>query len=357
MMLRFLRNLLRTRSQRDQIALDIALALVRDSQLQSANEVLDALLNRSQALATAWMLRGAVKRLLKDPKGAIPDLERALTMELHSDQSGCHLELAQCWLTLGEKAKALTHCSMARELDTGSVPAFFLLTQLRLPGEYYFDVLSRIIAHLKPKTYVEIGVFEGASLQLAKTAKAIVGIDPDPKITWPLPPHMKVFKAASDVFFSGHNLNDELGQRPVDLAFIDGMHQFEFAMRDFANVEACCRSDSVILIHDCFPLDEESAGREPRATRWSGDVWRLIVLLKKNRPDLLIHTIATAPTGLAVIQNLNPESTYLLDNKDRLSEEFLSLEYSYLDDDKAEKLNLFPNHWPSIQAMLRKRAR
>jgi predicted O-methyltransferase YrrM len=245
----------------------------------------------------------------------------------------------------------------ARALDPASGPAFFLLTQLQLPGEYYFDVMSRIVAHLKPKTYVEIGVFEGASLQLARAAEAIVGIDPEPQISWPLPANMKLFKTTSDAFFSDHDLKAELGQRSIDLAFIDGMHLFDFALRDFANLERCCHADSVILIHDCFPLDEESAGREPRASRWSGDVWRLIVLLKKHRPDLRIHTIATAPTGLTVVQNLDPASTYLMDNKERLCAEFLSLEYATLNEGKAEKLNLFPNNWPAIQTMLRKPAR
>jgi hypothetical protein len=134
------------------------------------------------------------------------------------------------------------------------------------------------------------------------------------------------------------------------------MHRFDFAMRDFANLEAHCQSDSVILIHDCYPLDEESAGREPRPSNWSGDVWRLIILLKKYRPDLMIHTIGTAPTGLAVIQNLDPKSTFLKDNEARLYEEFVALDYSYLDEDKHTKLNLFANEWTAIEKMIRLRS-
>lgn len=111
----------------------------------------------------------------------------------------------------------------------------------------------------------------------------------------------------SDDFFAGKDLSVELGHRRVDLAFIDGMHQFEFAMRDFAHLERHCSSESVILIHDCYPVDAESAGREPRSSRWSGDVW-LHRTVEEIRPDLKIQTIATAPTGLAVIQNLDPAS-------------------------------------------------
>ena len=41
----------------------------------------------------------------------------------------------------------------------------------------------------------------------------------------------------SDDFFASHDLAQVLGGRPVDLAYIDGMHQFEFALRDFMNLE------------------------------------------------------------------------------------------------------------------------
>ena len=80
---------------------------------------------------------------------------------------------------------------------------------------------------------MEIGIFQGESLRLATSATVIVGIDPDPKIGCVLGPQMKVFKTTSDEFFATHDLRAELGDRSVDLAFIDGMHRFEFAMRDF----------------------------------------------------------------------------------------------------------------------------
>lgn len=354
-----LKQLFKSQARRDQEELQIAQVLVQRGEMDAAREVLDALIAHSPRHASALLLRGALKRLANDTRGAIADLDMAVSLNpaAQQDRATCHFELAQCWRTQGDVAKALAHCEQARELDPESVPAFSLLTRLRLPGDYCFDVRSRIVSHLKPRAYVEIGVFEGASLKLARSAQAIVGVDPDPKITWELEPHMQVFKMTSDDFFAQHDLGAAMGQRRVDLAFIDGMHRFEFAMRDFANLERFCETDSTIIIHDCYPLDAESAGREPRASRWSGDVWRLIVLLKKYRPELKIHTIATAPTGLAVIQNLDPSSTYLLDNQQSLYEEFIALDYSYLDEDKAGKLNLFPNHWPSIKDMLKPRRR
>lgn len=353
MLVSLIKDIFKPKVGQDKDELDRARLLCQTSQFHSARETLDSLLKRSPSNADALLIRGAVNRLLGNPQGAIADLVQALKFQ--ANPGDCNFEMALCWAMLGDANQAAVHCAVARRSAPSSGAAFSMLAQLRLPGEYYFDVLARIVAHLRPRTYVEIGVFEGASLRLAHSASAVVGIDPDPKITWALEPHMKVFSTTSDEFFATNDLTAELGGRPVDLAFIDGMHRFEFAMRDFAHIEAHCQNDSVVLIHDCYPLDEESAGREPRASNWSGDVWRLIVLLKKYRPDLLIQTIGTAPTGLAVIQNLDPKSTYLLENQTRLFDEFVALDYAYLDENQHTKLNLFPNEWIAIEKMIRVR--
>ncbi len=145
----------------------------------------------------------------------------------------------------------------------------------------------------------------------------------------------------------------EFGGLPVDLAFIDGMHHFEYALRDFANIERHCTRGSTILIHDCYPLDRDTARRDGSPPFWSGDIWRLIVLLKKHRPDLSVHSIGTPPTGLGLVRRLDPDSHFLTDNHDQLCAEFLALGYDYLDENKAGKLNLVGNEWEQIRAALR----
>ena len=130
-----------------------------------------------------------------------------------------------------------------------------------------------------------------------------------------------------------------------------GMHHFDFALRDFINLERLCARESTILVHDCFPIDRASAERERKSTFWSGDIWRLIVLLKKYRPDLRIDTIGTPPTGLGVIRNLDPSSRFLADNVARLSDEFMQLDYGYLRHDRRAKLNLFPNDRESLRRL------
>src|SRR5271163_5187067 len=126
----------------------------------------------------------------------------------------------------------------------------------------YYDLLERIHGFLKPRTYVEIGIRQGHSLRLAKTAAASVGIDPAPALEDKPRRGAQIFSMTSDEFFARHNLAEELGRQTVDLAFVDGMHLFEFALRDFANLEKYCHRDSTILVHDCYPVDRASAARE-----------------------------------------------------------------------------------------------
>jgi hypothetical protein len=130
------------------------------------------------------------------------------------------------------------------------------------------------------------------------------------------------------------------------------MHHFEYALRDFMHLEKHCTSQSTILIHDCYPLDRASASRERTTDFWSGDIWRMIVLLKKVRPDLAISVVGTRPTGLGIIRNLDPASHVIDDNLDALCAEFLALDYSAIADCKPEELNLVPNDWEKIKALL-----
>ena len=277
---------------------------------------------------------------------------RALFARLLRNRPGDYVSAAAAASRAGDREGAAMLCERALALDALFKPAHELMASLYLHGEKYSALLERIHRHLRPRTSVEIGVESGASLRLALPGTRALGVDPEPKIAFALPPGAQVFAQTSDEFFARPDLGALLGGLPVDLALIDGMHHFEFALRDFMNLERRCAPGAAILIHDVFPHDRTTAQRERVMHFWSGDIWRLVVLLKKYRPDLAIHTIAAPPTGLALVQNLDPASRFIADNLQRLCAEFLALDYGYLEGDRAGKLNLFPNDWERIRPLL-----
>ena len=260
---------------------------------------------------------------------------------------------ALCHYALGNMASAQTYCETALKESSDFVKAHHLQAVIALPGPQYAQVLSEIHQHLKPATYLEIGVFQGRSLVLADASTAAIGIDPAPDIRVTLGKNARIHAMTSDTIFNQHDVLAEFGGRRIEMAFIDGMHHFDFALRDFAHIERNCARSAIVLIHDCYPLDRKTAERDRITTFWSGDVWRLILALKKYRPDLEIHTIATHPTGLALIRNLDPDSRVLSEKMDAIVAELSATEYGVLDANKREMLNWFPNDWTKIQGLLK----
>lgn len=203
------------------------------------------------------------------------------------------------------------------------------LASVRLPGPPYRDVLRRLHELARPRTYLEIGVETGATLALAHAAERAIGIDPDAgKLRRELVPACaKVFHETSDSFFAANTRSRVFGAHRVDLAFIDGMHWFEYALRDFINVESWSQPGGAIVLHDCLPVFPLTASRERRTKFWVGDVWKVVQVLREYRPELRVKIIATAPSGLCVVRGLDPASQRLRESLAAISERFRDLPY------------------------------
>ena len=190
-----------------------------------------------------------------------------------------------------------------------------------LAGDSYETVLDRFHRILAPKTYFEIGVNSGGTLRLSRCPT--IGIDPLFLLDTAPIAHKTItmlFEMTSDEFFARFSPSALFGQ-PVDMAFLDGMHLYEYLLRDFINIERFCKPNSVILLHDCIPvdnhvarrvMDDESGSAQSRHPEWwTGDVWKTVSLLKKYRPELRIYGFDAVPTGLIAITNLDPSSSVL----------------------------------------------
>jgi tetratricopeptide (TPR) repeat protein len=203
------------------------------------------------------------------------------------------------------------------------------LASLHLPGPPYRDVLRRLHESLRPRCYLEIGVETGATLSMAQAAQQVIGIDPDRSKLRPelVPKNARVFHETSDAFFASHPRELLLGKERLDLAFIDGMHWFEYALRDFINVEAWSSPDATIVLHDCLPVFPLTASRERQTKFWVGDVWKVVCILRELRPELRVKIIATAPSGLCVVRGLDPGSKVLSAALDEVLERYRDMPY------------------------------
>jgi hypothetical protein len=174
----------------------------------------------------------------------------------------------------------------------------------------YLQALELVHNSLKPRSYVEIGCGFGNSLKLANCVA--IGIDPVNKLTGDLGNRVRFFQETSDYFFQARSVRDLLGC-DYDLGFIDGMHLVEYALRDFINMEANGHKQSVIVVDDTLPEKNEFAVRvrAPSGGAWTGDVYRLLSILKEYRPDLRITVFDIAKKGFTIVDHLDPASTVL----------------------------------------------
>lgn len=155
--------------------------------------------------------------------------------------------------------------------------------------------------------YLEIGCRNGRILDMPQGKT--IGVDPMFRLEKPLlgrKLQLHLFQETSDAFFAANRL-ESLGAKP-SVAFIDGMHLFEYALRDVLNTEAHANPEGVIFVHDCCPFSPEMATRDLSEIPdfWTGDVWKLIPILREYRPDLTLTVLDAKPTGLLAISGLKP---------------------------------------------------
>lgn len=170
--------------------------------------------------------------------------------------------------------------------------------------------------------YMEIGCRQGKSF--APVRSKTIAVDPKFSIksnVIGVKPALHLFQQTSDDFFASGFLQT-MGIQ-LSVSFLDGMHLFEYLLRDFINTEKASAPGGVILLHDCCPFDHTMTTRDldnlPKGP-WTGDVWKLIPILRQHRPDLKIDVLDCRPTGVVAVTNLDPGNTVLSDGYDQIVE-------------------------------------
>jgi Glycosyl transferase family 2/Methyltransferase domain len=305
----------------------------------------------------------AVSRLVRERAPDEPEPQRLLSLTGSWLPVGTpserpaeyHLALAQAQTILGNKEAAAANYRAALTFDWNLAQAHIGLANLRMPGDDYLVWLERLYGSLAPETVIEIGVYQGASLALLRPPTVAIGIDPCPTVTSPLKTETHIFAETSDEFFAKHRLETLLAGRPLSVGFIDGLHLYEQALKDFVQLERYCGPRSVILFHDTVPLDEATQSRARDTQFHTGDVWKTVLCLKHYRPDLDVFTIATAWTGLTVVTGLDPASRVLSDSYDEAVTRFMDTSFSVVECVLESTLNIIPNDWETVEARLKAR--
>jgi hypothetical protein len=194
-------------------------------------------------------------------------------------------------------------------------------------GLDYRAFLDALHQQLRFDWYLEVGSQTGRSL--AKSRSPSIAVDPQFRIKYDVAankPQLHLFQQTSDDFFAAGHLK-ALKAKP-GFSFLDGMHLFEYLLRDFIHAEANSTHASVIALHDCCPFSHAMTTRNidrlPRGP-WTGDVWKLIPILQEYRPDLTIQVLDCAPTGLVLVSGLNPKSRTLKAAYDRILDQYRDL--------------------------------
>lgn len=182
------------------------------------------------------------------------------------------------------------------------------------------EIINGLIRKNNYEDYLEIGVNTPAQPGynwIGVAIKTKHGVDPNVDTT---------YQMTSDAFFENH-----ISQR-YDIVFVDGLHLFEQAYRDINNSLKCLSESGTIVVHDCNPTEEITQRRERASDAWHGDVWKAIVKLRMEEPDLSIHTV-DADEGCGIIRRGKQQLLSVDAGEDPYS-------FSFLERRREEALNL-----------------
>lgn len=217
------------------------------------------------------------------------------------------------------------------------------------------DVVQAFIDGRDLKTYLEIGVRSGHTF-LRIRARRKIAVDPAPRIgtlkrlRWWLRNRSnrgsRIYRLTSDEFFARHG--DLLSEGGLDIAFVDGLHTYEQSLRDVENCLAHLGPGGVVLMHDCSPptataaiparspVEARHAAGADRGSMWCGDVYKTILHLRSQRPDLST-SVLDCDRGIGVVQPGGTGRSLTLG-----VDEITRIDYADLDAHRREWLDLRP---------------
>lgn len=214
-------------------------------------------------------------------------------------------------------------------------------------------VIQKLMKEKNLNNYLEIGVFNGHIFFRVKSTFK-VAVDPEfrfdslrkfgKSLLNPLNFKNHYFEKTSDAFFE-EDAPTLLKDKKFDIALIDGMHEYEYALRDVENTLANMSSKGIIIMHDCNPLTKDAASsfedwkNRDFADTWNGDVWKVILHMQSLRKDVNAFVL-DCDHGLGVITFGTPEKVM---NYTR--EQINALTYEDFNKNRKDFINLKPSEY------------
>jgi predicted O-methyltransferase YrrM len=286
---------------------------LKNGQTESARALLDAA--QKGGSIPAWGLAVQIEFFSAVGAGHMPhEIVSRVEDDPNAQCLSSVLAAADYLAQIGVNRRAAALYQMVLDWKFDYPGAYQKFSACRFPDAHYLYALEEIHRFKQPKVYLEIGVNKGRSFHLAGSSALSIGIDPDlSSLQRRVLDNAKLFETTSDHFFE-HEAKTMLRDTKIDLAFIDGMHDFEFVIRDFINLERWMSPNSMIAIHDVIPVHRAGAGKNSTAKQWTGDVWKITDVLHRYRPDLDLRIINAGPTGMLLVSRLDPDNQVLTDH-------------------------------------------
>lgn len=188
--------------------------------------------------------------------------------------------------------------------------------------------INRLAQIMGARRYLEIGVHAGATFHAVQIPYRVAV---DPKFAFDTAkyarPGTQFHTMTSDAYFSGLSLEERF-----DIVFIDGLHTFEQALRDFHNAIVHGHPGSIWILDDTVPLDAYSAHKNQKEAvtmrrqerrqenaAWHGDVYKLVFALHDFFPAFEYCTICTGGNPQTYVWLEKNPRTPLFNDFERIS--------------------------------------
>jgi len=159
-----------------------------------------------------------------------------------------------------------------------------------VPENWHEEFIELLAAIVRPKTYVELGIYECALFnKIIPCAEKLIGLDMKPeagKFMRHVPGKTEFVCSTTDDFA------DRLQKNPIqiDMLFIDADHSKEAVLKDFHNFFPFVAPHGLILLHDSHPKNLQYTD-----SGYCNDAFRAIEELGKDTSTYEIMTIPKHP--------------------------------------------------------------